>query len=49
LQEFTTCKSWAHVDIAGVMTADGTLNYVPSGMSGRCTRTLIQFALEYDQ
>jgi len=42
LKEFTECKSWAHIDIAGVMEADGDLAYIPKGMSGRPLRTLVR-------
>ncbi|XP_012220482.1 cytosol aminopeptidase [Linepithema humile] len=36
--------SWMHLDIAGVMgPAHDELPYIPAGMTGRPTRTLIQF------
>ena len=42
LQKFTSCTSWAHLDIAGVMEYTNSLSYLPKGMSGRPTRTLIE-------
>jgi aminopeptidase len=42
LKEFIECKSWAHLDIAGVMDADGDLTYIPKGMSGRPMRALVR-------
>ncbi|XP_066911295.1 cytosol aminopeptidase-like isoform X1 [Clytia hemisphaerica] len=43
LKEFVTIKSWAHLDIAGVMdNSGGELPYLNSGMSGRPTRTLVE-------
>ena len=42
LEKFTTCSSWAHLDIAGVMECTNSLSYLPKGMSGRPTRTLIE-------
>ena len=44
LQEFVTAKHWAHLDIAGVMTNKDEVPYLRKGMSGRPTRTLIEFA-----
>lgn len=45
LKEFVDNKMpWMHLDIAGVMSAnDYGHPYIPSGMSGRPTRTLITF------
>jgi len=43
LKEFTQCKNWMHLDIAGVMENEGAVSYMGSGMSGRPTRTLVQF------
>ena len=48
LRQFTECAHWAHVDIAGVMDGDGALPYVRSGMTGRPTRTLIQWLIDYE-
>jgi len=45
LKQFTTCPSWLHLDIAGVMESDGE-PYLPSGMSGRPTRTLVKYIEE---
>merc|ERR1712025_458085 len=42
LKQFTTCPSWLRLDIAGVMESDGE-PYLPSGMSGRPTRTLVKY------
>ncbi|XP_047128998.1 cytosol aminopeptidase isoform X1 [Hydra vulgaris] len=42
LKEFVSIENWAHLDIAGVMTNEGEITYLPSGMSGRPTRTLIE-------
>ncbi|RUS12702.1 cytosol aminopeptidase family, catalytic domain-containing protein, partial [Jimgerdemannia flammicorona] len=35
---------WAHIDIAGVMESKEAAGYTPKGMSGRPTRSLIEFA-----
>jgi len=43
LQEFTECKQWMHLDIAGVMENEGAVPYMGAGMSGRPTRTLVKF------
>ncbi|KYN23336.1 E3 ubiquitin-protein ligase RFWD2 [Trachymyrmex cornetzi] len=45
LREFVTKDTpWMHLDIAGVMgPAHDELPYIPAGMTGRPTRTLIQF------
>ncbi|KAF0992334.1 hypothetical protein HZS_4701 [Henneguya salminicola] len=44
LSEFVTTKEWAHLDIAGVMCTDKEMMcYCPGGMSGRPTRTLIEY------
>eukprot|EP00794_Sanderia_malayensis_P018066 gene18066-19875_t len=42
LKEFVEIDRWAHIDIAGVMSSSGELPYLPKGMSGRPTRTLIE-------
>ncbi|XP_012987566.2 cytosol aminopeptidase isoform X1 [Esox lucius] len=44
LREFVTAPHWAHLDIAGVMTNKDEVPYLKKGMSGRPTRTLIEFA-----
>ncbi|XP_066516537.1 cytosol aminopeptidase [Hoplias malabaricus] len=44
LQEFVTVDHWAHLDIAGVMTNKDEVPYLRKGMSGRPTRTLVEFA-----
>ncbi|XP_076250651.1 cytosol aminopeptidase-like isoform X2 [Rhynchophorus ferrugineus] len=44
LKEFVPEKTnWLHLDIAGVMGPDNTEPYLSKGMSGRPTRTLIDF------
>lgn len=45
LREFVSCDMpWMHLDIAGVMgPGPDKLPYIPTGMAGRPTRTLIQF------
>jgi aminopeptidase len=45
LKEFTKCESWAHLDIAGVsgIFNDGEIPYINKGMSGRPTRTLVEW------
>jgi len=43
LSNFTTCSSWMHLDIAGVMSNEGEVKYMGKGMSGRPTRTMIKF------
>ncbi|XP_070539846.1 cytosol aminopeptidase-like [Ptychodera flava] len=44
LKEFVTCSHWAHLDIAGVMTNKDEVPYIGKGMSGRPTRTLVEYA-----
>ncbi|XP_071374086.1 cytosol aminopeptidase [Centroberyx affinis] len=44
LREFVTVTHWAHLDIAGVMTNKDEIPYLRKGMSGRPTRTLVEFA-----
>nr|ACJ05317.1 leucine aminopeptidase-like protein [Crassostrea gigas] len=43
LKEFVNNKNWLHLDIAGVMTNSGDVAYLGKGMSGRPTRTVIEF------
>lgn len=45
LREFVSNNTpWLHLDIAGVMgPGPDKLPYIPAGMTGRPTRTLIQF------
>ena len=44
LSNFTKCPSWLHLDIAGVMdNSGGEVKYLSNGMSGRPTRTLVNF------
>ena len=35
--------AWAHVDMAGVMKADGEVPYIASGMTGSPTRSLLHW------
>lgn len=44
LREFVTSSHWAHLDIAGVMSNKDEVPYLRKGMSGRPTRTLVEFA-----
>uniref|UniRef100_A0A7N6AVE9 Cytosol aminopeptidase n=1 Tax=Anabas testudineus TaxID=64144 RepID=A0A7N6AVE9_ANATE len=44
LKEFVTAPHWAHLDIAGVMGNKDEIPYLRKGMSGRPTRTLVEFA-----
>ncbi|TRY66250.1 hypothetical protein DNTS_006734 [Danionella cerebrum] len=44
LREFVSTSHWAHLDIAGVMTNNDEVPYLRKGMSGRPTRTLVEFA-----
>ncbi|CAL1600912.1 unnamed protein product [Knipowitschia caucasica] len=44
LREFVTLPHWAHLDIAGVMSNKDEVPYLRKGMSGRPTRTLVEFA-----
>ncbi|XP_049575332.1 cytosol aminopeptidase [Syngnathus scovelli] len=44
LREFVTSPHWAHLDIAGVMSNKDEIPYLKKGMSGRPTRTLVEFA-----
>lgn len=43
LREFVTVPHWAHLDIAGVMSNKDEVPYLRKGMSGRPTRTLVEF------
>ncbi|EHA98608.1 Cytosol aminopeptidase [Heterocephalus glaber] len=43
LGEFVTHPKWAHLDIAGVMTNKDEVLSLCKGMTGRATRTLIEF------
>ncbi|XP_059148774.1 cytosol aminopeptidase-like [Physella acuta] len=43
LKEFVSTDNWVHLDMAGVMTNNGDVPYLGKGMSGRPTRTLVQF------
>ncbi|KAK2508531.1 hypothetical protein MC885_012246 [Smutsia gigantea] len=49
LKEFVTHPHWAHLDIAGVMTNKDEVPYLRKGMTGRPTRTLIEFLLQFSQ
>ncbi|XP_017273583.1 cytosol aminopeptidase isoform X2 [Kryptolebias marmoratus] len=44
LKEFVTAPHWAHLDIAGVMSNKDEIPYLKKGMSGRPTRTLVEFS-----
>lgn len=45
LQEFVPCGEWIHIDNFGVGISDGVTDppYLTRGMSGRPTRTLVEF------
>ncbi|KAK6186514.1 hypothetical protein SNE40_008540 [Patella caerulea] len=43
LKEFVENKNWLHLDIAGVMINKDEVSYLPKGMSGRPTRTIVEF------
>jgi aminopeptidase len=49
LKEFVTHPKWAHLDIAGVMTNKDEVPYLRKGMTGRPTRTLIEFLCRFSQ
>lgn len=49
LKEFVTHPKWAHLDIAGVMTNKDEVPYLRKGMTGRPTRTLIEFLVQFSQ
>ncbi|KAF6130671.1 leucine aminopeptidase 3 [Phyllostomus discolor] len=49
LREFVTHPKWAHLDIAGVMTSKDDVSCLRKGMSGRPTRTLIEFLVRFGQ
>ncbi|XP_066136854.1 cytosol aminopeptidase [Saccopteryx bilineata] len=49
LKEFVSHPKWAHLDIAGVMTNKDEIAYLRKGMTGRPTRTLIEFLLRFSQ
>lgn len=44
LKEFVTHNQWLHLDIAGVMETKDEVPYLSKGMSGRPTRTIVEFA-----
>jgi len=43
LNQFICKPNWAHIDLMGIMYEDGKTSYLRRGMSGRPTRTLIEF------
>ncbi|KJE92155.1 leucine aminopeptidase [Capsaspora owczarzaki ATCC 30864] len=43
LEKFVESKSWAHIDIAGVMHYAAPTGFMSAGMTGRATRPLIEF------
>lgn len=43
MQEFAPKGAWMHMDIAGIMGTSENLPYLSKGMTGRPTRTLIEF------
>ncbi|XP_006822705.1 cytosol aminopeptidase-like [Saccoglossus kowalevskii] len=43
LREFVTCQNWAHLDVAGVMLNKDEVPYLGNGMTGRPTRTLVEY------
>ncbi|KDR15938.1 hypothetical protein L798_09865, partial [Zootermopsis nevadensis] len=43
LKEFVPKGNWMHMDIAGVMETSEKLPYLAKGMTGRPTRTLVEF------
>ncbi|PNF17805.1 Cytosol aminopeptidase [Cryptotermes secundus] len=43
LKEFVPKGDWMHVDIAGIMGTSENLPYLSKGMTGRPTRTLVEF------
>ncbi|KAK7110494.1 hypothetical protein V1264_014354 [Littorina saxatilis] len=47
LKEFVTNKHWVHLDIAGVMMNRDEVPYLGKGMSGRPTRTIVEFLHRY--
>ncbi|XP_005990486.1 cytosol aminopeptidase [Latimeria chalumnae] len=49
LKEFVTVPHWAHLDIAGVMSNKDEIPYLRKGMSGRPTRTLVEFVAQLSQ
>ncbi|XP_046674590.1 cytosol aminopeptidase-like [Homalodisca vitripennis] len=43
LNQFTCKPNWAHIDLMGTMYEYGKTSYLRRGMSGRPTRTIIEF------
>jgi aminopeptidase len=43
VQEFAPKGDWMHMDIAGIMGTSENLPYLSKGMTGRPTRTLVEF------
>lgn len=42
-QEFVPKGDWLHLDIASVMSTTENLPYIAKGMTGRPTRTIVEF------
>lgn len=47
LRHFICRHNWIHMDTYGIMLEDGTIPYLHKGMSGRPTRTLIEFLAQF--
>uniref|UniRef100_T1IIZ4 Cytosol aminopeptidase n=1 Tax=Strigamia maritima TaxID=126957 RepID=T1IIZ4_STRMM len=43
LREFVTARHWVHIDIAGVMENTTEVPYLGKGLTGRPTRTIVEF------
>ena len=48
LQEFVSDLPWVHLDIAGTAWNEEEKPYLPKGPSGIAVRTLVEFALSFD-
>lgn len=47
LRHFICGQKWIHIDTYGVMLENGDIPYMRKGMSGRPTRTLIEFIAQF--
>jgi len=48
LQEFVDNTPWVHLDIAGTAWNDDEKPYLPKGPTGVAMRTLVEFALRFN-
>ena len=49
LKEFAPPGDWLHLDIAGVMSDGEAIPYLGKGMTGRPTRTIVEFIRRHSE